>query len=117
LELIKIGSANEFSPGRFGILEPTGEMRLAGRDQEELVVLVPGSLSICAATGWGGAGAGNDRLIRKELGKATLVALAYDFQSWTKCRPKEWDERVHYVITERSIVDCRSMQVQSSQVT
>ena len=34
LELIKIGSASEFRQGRFGILEPTGERRLGGRDRE-----------------------------------------------------------------------------------
>jgi len=30
---------------------------------------------------------------------------------------EEWDQKVHYVITERSVVDCRSMPVQSSQVS
>jgi 5-formyltetrahydrofolate cyclo-ligase len=117
LELIKIGSANEFSPGRFGILEPTGEMRLAGRDQEELVVLVPGVAFDLCGNRLGRGGGWYDRVIRKELGKATLVALAYDFQIVDEVPAEEWDERVHYVITERSIVDCRSMQVQSSQVS
>ena len=49
LELIKVGSAAEFSPGRFGIPEPTGEGRLTGQDRKELVVFVPGSPLICAA--------------------------------------------------------------------
>ena len=116
LELIKIRSATEFSPGRFGILEPTGEGRLAGRDREELVVFVPGVAFDLRGNRLGRGKGWYDRLI-KELGGAILVALAYDFQIVDEIPVEEWDQRVHYVITERSIVDCRSMQVQSSQVS
>jgi 5-formyltetrahydrofolate cyclo-ligase len=116
LELIKIGSATEFSPGRFGILEPTGEGRLAGRDQEELVVFVPGVAFDLRGNRLGRGKGWYDRLI-KELGEATLVAIAYDFQIVDEVPAEEWDQRVHYVITERSVVDCRSMPVQSSQVS
>ena len=116
LELIKIESATEFSPGRFGILEPTGEGRLAGRDQEELVVFVPGVAFDLRGNRLGRGKGWYDRLI-KELGEATLVAIAYDFQIVDEVPAEEWDQRVHYVITERSVVDCRSMPVQSSQVS
>ncbi|HEX9270892.1 MAG TPA: 5-formyltetrahydrofolate cyclo-ligase, partial [Candidatus Binatia bacterium] len=114
---IKIGSATEFSPGRFGILEPIGEGRLAGRDREELVVFVPGVAFDLHGNRLGRGKGWYDRLIKKELGEATLVALAYDFQIVDEVPSEEWDQRVHYVITERSIVDCRSMPVQSSQVS
>ena len=116
LELIKIGSATEFSQGRFGILEPTGERRVAGRDQEELVVFVPGVAFDLRGNRLGRGKGWYDRLI-KELGEATLVAIAYDFQIVDEVPAEEWDQRVHYVITERSVVDCRSMPVQSSQVS
>jgi 5-formyltetrahydrofolate cyclo-ligase len=116
LELIKIGSATEFSPGRFGILEPTGEGRLAGRDQEELVVFVPGVAFDLRGNRLGRGKGWYDRLIKK-LGKATLVAIAYDFQIVDAVPAEEWDQRVHYVITERSVVDCLSQPVQSSQVS
>jgi 5-formyltetrahydrofolate cyclo-ligase len=116
LELIKIGSATEFSQGRFGILEPTGEGRLAGRDREELVVFVPGVAFDLRGNRLGRGRGWYDRLT-KELGQATLVALAYDFQIVDEVAAEEWDQRVHYVITERSVVDCRSMAVQSSQVS
>ena len=116
LELIKIGSATEFSPGRFGILEPTGEGRMAGRDREELVVFVPGVAFDLRGNRLGRGKGWYDRLI-KELGEATLVAVAYDFQIVDAVPAEEWDQRVHYVITETSVVDCRSMPVQSSQVS
>jgi 5-formyltetrahydrofolate cyclo-ligase len=116
LELIKIGSATEFSPGRFGILEPTGEGRMAGRDREELVVFVPGVAFDLRGNRLGRGKGWYDRLI-KELGEATLVAVAYDFQIVDAVPAEEWDQRVHYVITETSVVDCRSQPVQSSQVS
>ena len=116
LELIKIESETEFSQGRFGVLEPTGERRLAGRDQEELVVFVPGVVFDLRGNRLGRGKGWYDRLIKK-LGEAILVALAYDFQIVDEVPAEEWDQRVHYVITERSIVDCRSMPVQSSQVS
>ena len=116
LELIKIESETEFSQGRFGVLEPTGKRRLAGRDQEELVVFVPGVAFDLSGNRLGRGKGWYDRLI-KELGGAILVALAYDFQIVDEVPAEEWDQRVHYVITERSVVDCRSMPVQSSQVS
>ncbi len=116
LELIKIESETEFSQGRFGVLEPTGERRLAGRDQEELVVFVPGVAFDLSGNRLGRGKGWYDRLI-KELGEAILVALAYDFQIVDQVPAEEWDQRVHYVITERSVVDCRSVPVQSSQVS
>jgi 5-formyltetrahydrofolate cyclo-ligase len=116
LELIKIEQATEFSQGRYGIPEPTGERRLARPDQEELVVFVPGVAFDLRGNRLGRGKGWYDRLI-KELGGAILVALAYDFQIVDEIPVEEWDQRVHYVITERSIVDCRSMPVQSSQVS
>lgn len=117
LELIKIGSASEFSQGRFGILEPTGESRLAGRDREELVVFVPGVAFDLRGNRLGRGKGWYDRLIKKDLGEATVVALAYDFQIVDAVPAEEWDQRVHYLITERSVVDCRRMPMQSSQVS
>jgi 5-formyltetrahydrofolate cyclo-ligase len=117
LELIKIESTSEFSPGRFGILEPTGEERLAGRDREALVVFVPGVAFDLYGNRLGRGKGCYDRLIKKELAGATLVALAYDLQIVDEVPAEEWDQRVHYVITERSVFDCRSVPVQSSQVS
>ena len=114
LELIRIGSASELREGRFGILEPMGESRLAGRDREQLVVFVPGVAFDLTGNRLGRGRGWYDRLIQNELGEATLVALAYEFQIVDAVPAEEWDQRVHYLITERSIVDCRRMPMQSS---
>lgn len=117
LELIKIGSASEFRQGRFGILEPTGERGLGGRDRDELVVFVPGVAFDLRGNRLGRGKGWYDRLIKNDLGEATVVALAYDFQVVDAVPAEEWDQRVHYLITERSVVDCRRMPMQSSQVS
>jgi 5-formyltetrahydrofolate cyclo-ligase len=115
LELVEIGSVAELAIGRFGILEPTGEQRLA-KDQEELVVFVPGVAFDLRGNRLGRGEGWYDRLIAK-LGRATFVALAYDFQIVDGVPAEEWDQRVHYLITERRIVDCGSMPAQSSQAS
>jgi 5-formyltetrahydrofolate cyclo-ligase len=115
LELVEIGSVTELAIGRFGILEPTGKRRLS-KDQEELVVFVPGVAFDLRGNRLGRGEGWYDRLIEK-LGRATFVALAYDFQIVDEVPAEEWDQKVHYLITERRIVDCGSMPAQSSQAS
>lgn len=115
LEFVQIGSAMELSQGRFGLLEPTGKNRLSGSGREKLILFVPGVAFDLRGNRLGRGKGGYDRLI-KELAGATLVALAYDFQVVDEVPVDEWDQRVHYVITERSVVDCQSLSMQSSQV-
>ncbi|HSF56667.1 MAG TPA: 5-formyltetrahydrofolate cyclo-ligase [Candidatus Binatia bacterium] len=116
LELIEIESVTELGMGRFGIPEPTGDSRPSPQDQEELVVFVPGVAfdvrgnRLGRGTGW------YDRLI-KNLGGATFIALAYDFQIVDEVPAEKWDQRVHYLITERRIIDCGSRPAQSSQAS
>jgi 5-formyltetrahydrofolate cyclo-ligase len=116
LELVEIGSVTELRIGRFGIPEPKGDSRLLRQDQEELVVFVPGVAFDLRGNRLGRGNGWYDRLIDK-LGQATFVALAYEFQIVDEVPAEEWDQRVHYLITERRIVDCRSMPAQSSQVS
>jgi 5-formyltetrahydrofolate cyclo-ligase len=116
LELVEIRSVNELGLGRFGILEPTGDRRLSRQGQEELVVFVPGVAFDVRGNRLGRGKGWYDRLIEKS-GRATFVALAYDFQIVDAVPAEDWDQRVHYLITERRIIDCGSMPAQSSQVS
>src|SRR5262245_2960453 len=90
LELIQIGRTTEFSPGRFGILEPMGEKQLAARDQQELVVFVPGVAFDLRGNRLGRGKGWYDRVI-KDLDGGILVALAYDFQIVDEVPAEEWD--------------------------
>jgi 5-formyltetrahydrofolate cyclo-ligase len=116
LELVEIRSVNELGLGRFGILEPTGDRRLSRQGQEEMVVFVPGVAFDVRGNRLGRGKGWYDRLLEKS-GRATFVALAYDFQIVDAVPSEDWDQRVHYLITERRIIDCGSMPAQSSQVS
>ena len=116
LELIRIGSASEFSEGRFGILEPTGAIQLAIPDREALVVFVPGIAFDVFGNRLGWGKGYYDRLLKRDLGRAIVVALAYDFQIVEAVPAEEWDQKVAYLVTERSVVDCRRTPMQSSPV-
>ena len=117
MELVEISSPGELRRGRFGIMEPTGEKRLTDRDHTELVVVVPGVAFDLRGNRLGRRQGWYDRLIRKLNGKATFVALAYEFQIVDEVPTEAWDQHIHYVITERRAVDCRSMAVQSTQIS
>jgi len=114
-QLVRIDSVNDLSTGRFGILEPLGGRRLLPGYQQELVVFVPGVAFDSRGNRLGRGNGGYDRLI-KELKGATLVALAYDFQIVEEVPTDAWDQKVHYVISERRIIDCRPMPEESDQV-
>jgi 5-formyltetrahydrofolate cyclo-ligase len=116
LELIRIRSVSEFSVGRFGILEPTGAIQPAGPDREGLLVFVPGVAFDLFGNRLGRGKGWYDRLIKQDLEKAIVVGLAYDFQIVEAVPAEEWDQKVHYVITERSVVDCCGMPMQSNPV-
>jgi 5-formyltetrahydrofolate cyclo-ligase len=117
MELIEIASAEELRRGRFGILEPAGEKRLLARDHGELLVVVPGVAFDSRGRRLGRGQGWYDRLIRKLKREAIFVALAYEFQIVDEVPTEAWDEDVHYVVTERRVIDCRSMAAQSTQVS
>jgi len=115
-ELVQIDSVSDLSTGHFGILEPLGGRRLPPGYQQELVVLVPGVAFDSRGNRLGRGSGGYDRLI-KELKGATLIGLAYDFQIVEEVPTDAWDQKVHYVISERRIIDCRPMPEESDQVS
>jgi 5-formyltetrahydrofolate cyclo-ligase len=116
LELVQIDSVSDLTEGRFGILEPGGDRRLSPCYQSKLVVFVPGVAFDSRGNRLGRGKGWYDRLI-KELEEATLVALAYDFQIVEEVPTDAWDQKVHYVISERRIIDCRPMPEQSDQIS
>jgi 5-formyltetrahydrofolate cyclo-ligase len=116
VELVEIGSPAELKAGRSGFLEPTGEKRLSRRGYGELVMLVPTVAVDVRGSRLGRGRAWYDRLIDELNGRALLAALAYEFQIVDEVPTDEWDRKVHYVITERRVVDCRFMAAKSNEI-
>jgi 5-formyltetrahydrofolate cyclo-ligase len=113
MELVRLESAWQLKPGRFGIPEPTGDEPLSGVRRGDLLVFVPALAfdvygnRLGRGTGW------YDRLLKK-LGKhVTAAGLAYDFQIVDNVPVEPWDRAVAYVFTETRLLDCRETRRRS----
>lgn len=106
----EIRSATDLGSGRFGIREPAGSIHPLNRELEKIVIFVPGLIFDCHGNRLGRGIGWYDRLL-KQLSKGTIfVALGYDFQMVDEVPTDRWDERVHYIITEKRIIDCGTSQ-------
>lgn len=117
VKLIQVGSRAELKVGPLGILEPIGERRLSDQDLDGLIVFIPGVMFDSKGNRLGRGRGGYDRLLKHQGRKATFVALAYEFQVVDEVPAEEWDQKVHYVITERKVIDCRQRLTQASQIS
>jgi 5-formyltetrahydrofolate cyclo-ligase len=115
VELVEIGSPAELKSGRSGFLEPSGEKRLSPQAFGELALLAPAVAVDSRGNRLGRGKAWYDRLIKELNGAANVAALAYEFQIVDEVPSDEWDQQVDYVITERRVIDCRSMAIKSNE--
>ena len=115
VDLIQIHSRDELRPGRFGILQPVGSQRLSDCC-DELVAFVPGVAFDLEGNRLGRGGGWYDRMIAKLSHRGLLVGLAYEFQLVEKVPTEAWDRKVHFIITERRVVSCGNVPLQSSFV-
>ncbi len=106
----EIHSAGELGSGRLGINEPRGSIHPLIGSLERTVVFVPGLVFDGEGNRLGRGIGWYDRLL-KQLGEGTVfVALGYDFQMVDEVPTDRWDEKVHYIITDKRIIDCRRSQ-------
>ena len=102
----EISSPRELCPGRFGILEPAGANYVSLTLLENLIIFVPGVAfdrrghRLGRGVGW------YDRLLKSLTNQALFVGLAYEFQLVEQVATAKWDQDVHYVITEKQVIDC-----------
>ncbi|HEU4344724.1 MAG TPA: 5-formyltetrahydrofolate cyclo-ligase [Candidatus Binatia bacterium] len=112
LELIQIDSVADLQAGRFGIPEPTGNRRLSDADAQDLIVFVPGVGFDLRGNRLGRGYGGYDRLLAGIGPKAAAVGLAYEFQLVDEMPAEEWDQKVHFIITEDRVIDCGGESLQ-----
>ena len=108
----RVLAPDELRAGRFGILEPAGRIRLAETDFEALTIFVPGVAFDLQGNRLGRGHGCYDRLLQQAGERA---ALAYEFQVVAAVPTDPWDRRVHYIITERRVIDCATASAQSSR--
>lgn len=114
LQLVQIDSVADLRAGRFGIPEPLGERQFRETEGER-VVFVPGAVFDCRGNRLGRGQGWYDRLLSELDGAATFVGLAYEFQLAYEVPAEEWDQRVHFIITENRLIDCAREAIRPSR--
>jgi 5-formyltetrahydrofolate cyclo-ligase len=105
-ELIQVHSAADLGPGSFGIAEPCGSVPLGAAHSASLIVFVPGVAFDPLGNRLGHGRGYYDRILGGLPASARFVALAYEFQIGLRLPVEAWDRRVHYIVTERRVIDC-----------
>ncbi len=115
MDLVQVDSSAALAMGRFGILEPVGTHYLSG-DEEGLIVFVPGVVFDLAGRRLGRGHGWYDRMLKRLRSGTIFVALAYEFQIVDEIPTEPWDQNVHYIISEKRVIDCGITFAQSSQI-
>jgi 5-formyltetrahydrofolate cyclo-ligase len=103
----QISSSDALAAGRFGIPEPDGAHPLSDIDRNNLVAFVPGLLFDGRGNRLGRGGGWYDRMLARLDNQGVFVGLAYEFQVVAKLAAEKWDCKIHFVITENRVIDCR----------
>ena len=105
----QVGAETDLRAGRFGINEPAGGLPLpvqAEDGAEHAVIFVPGLAFDVDGDRLGRGGGAYDRMLTALKRQAIFVGLAFELQIMERLPTDEWDQKIHYVITEKRIIDC-----------
>ena len=102
----QVHSSADLIAGRFGILEPMGTDAMALADGDRLIIFVPGVLFDRQGIRLGRGGGWYDRVLSELGSHGIFVGLAYEFQIVDSLPAESWDQRVHFIITEKNQIDC-----------
>jgi len=115
-DFARVCSIADFVDGGFGIPEPAGSDSMPLGESDNLVVFVPGVLFDPCGNRLGRGGGWYDRVLSKLGSLGIFVGLAYEFQVVDGLAAESWDQRVHFIITEKSVIDCGSMPQESKGI-
>lgn len=97
MEFVDIVSKDDFSAGRFGVLEPTGQ---ANPPEAEVdLVLVPGLAFDLKGYRLGFGGGYYDRALAAI--ESLRVGVVFDFQILARVPRESWDVPVHQIVSPR----------------
>jgi 5-formyltetrahydrofolate cyclo-ligase len=98
---------SELEPGCFGILEPKLNCRRVVPLGKADLILVPGIAFDLSGHRVGYGKGYYDKLFKKLEPKTELTGLAYDFQIFVKFTWGDRGLRVHKIVTDEKVVNCK----------
>jgi len=107
-EFVAVTCAADLRSGPNGSREPAGSQTLLESDWPGLIVFLPGLAFDLEGNRLGRGKGWYDRALARVGDKAVLVGLAYEFQIVEAVPRDIWDQRVHFVISEKRVIDCHA---------
>ena len=116
-DFARVRSVEDFVEGRFGIPEPAAADPIPRGAAADLVVFVPGVLFDRRGNRLGRGGGWYDRALSKLRSHGVFVGLAYEFQVVDSLAVESWDQRLHFIITEKNVIDCGNQLNESKRTS
>jgi 5,10-methenyltetrahydrofolate synthetase len=106
MKVIRIKSINELKPGIWGILEPESDEEL---DEDLDLIIMPGVAFTRSGERVGYGGGYYDKFLEKASPNIPKIVLAFSFQVLESLPQESFDIKVNYIITEKEIIDCKTL--------
>lgn len=107
LPSLLLNCEDDLVSGTYGVLEPKPEAVRPIDSLEIDMVMMPGAAFDRSGGRIGYGGGFYDRFIENLRPDVVLAALAFDFQVVDSVPTEAHDRKIHYVITDREIIDCK----------
>ena len=108
MQVVRISRDTRFAIGKYGVKEPSLETREVVSSACIDFVIAPGLAFDIFGNRIGYGGGHYDKLFKNISNDVTRVAVGYDFQIIESVPHSDFDESVHFIVTETKTLRCQS---------
>jgi 5-formyltetrahydrofolate cyclo-ligase len=108
MQVVRISRDTRFAIGEYGVREPSLETREVVSSACIDFVIAPGLAFDIFGNRIGYGGGHYDKLFKNISNDVTRVAVGYDFQIIESVPHSDFDESVHFIVTETKTLRCQS---------
>ena len=108
MQVVRISRGTRFAIGKYGVREPSLETREVVSSACIDFVIAPGLAFDIFGNRIGYGGGHYDKLFKNISNDVTRVAVGYDFQIIESVPHSDFDESVHFIVTETKTLRCQS---------
>jgi 5-formyltetrahydrofolate cyclo-ligase len=108
MQVVRISRDTRFVIGKYGVREPSLETREVVSSACIDFVIAPGLAFDIFGNRIGYGGGHYDKLFKNISNDVTRVAVGYDFQIIESVPHSDFDESVHFIVTETKTLRCQS---------